>query len=208
MSKFSSFPCGIVLRLILPCLALGCAASAQVFNQDQELNVHNLPTLMAKTAHSSDVLLTALDTVIHDREVCCGRDSAFEDAAQAADPKSLKDLATKLDGRHLLGDGRPIKVTAEFLPPDQVNSGKVITAIMNQHALLMEWDSHVYVVHGVVFQWEWFGGEEGAQAVTVIRKFLLWDVRYSDTRREVVFNRETEDANRVQGLLFVDWKLQ
>jgi len=208
MSKSSSLPCGTALRFVLPCLVLACAASAQVLNQDQELHVHNLPMLKAKTEHSSDVMLTALDTMIHDREICCGRDSALEDAAQAADPKSLKDAATKLDGRHLLGDGRPIKVTAEFLPPDQVDSGKVITAIMNQHAALMEWDSHVYVVHGVVFQWVWYGGEGGAQAVTVIRKFLLWDLRYSDSRREVVFNRETEDSNRVQGLLFLDWKMQ
>jgi len=39
--------------------------------------------------------------------------------------------------------------------------------------------------------------------VTVIRKFLLWDTRYSDSRREVIFDRETEELNKVGGLLFL-----
>jgi len=209
----------ILIGLLLLCFSLSSMAQrgpanlhpplGQVLNQDQEIEVHELPLLMAKTPHSSDVLLTSLDTVLHDREICCGRDSALEDAAQAADPKSLKDVASKLDGRHLMGDGRPIKVAAEFVPPDQVGSGRVITAIANQHAPLMEWNSHVYVVHGVVFFWSAYGGsEQGYTPVTVIRRFLLWDTRYSDARREVVFNRETDDANSVQGLLFLDWKLQ
>lgn len=212
----------ILSRLFLPCFVFACAALAQVkgittqryyypqiLNQDEQIEVHNLPSLMAKTPHSSDVLLTSLDTVLHDREICCGRDSALEDAAQAADPKSLKDAATKLDGRHLMGDGRPIKVTAEFLSPDQAGSGRVITAIANQHAPLMEWNSHIYVVHGVVFFWAAYsGGDEGYTPVTVIHKFLLWDTRYSDSRREVEFDRTTEDLSKVQGLLFLDWKPQ
>jgi hypothetical protein len=42
----------------------------------------------------------------------------------------------------------------------------------------------------------------------VIHKFLLWDTRYSDSRREVVFNRETDDLGKVDGFLFVDVKPQ
>jgi hypothetical protein len=43
-------------------------------------------------------------TEFHDQTVCCGRDSALEDSAQAADARSLKEIATTLDGRQLLGD--------------------------------------------------------------------------------------------------------
>jgi len=36
-----------------------------------------------------------------------------------------------------------------------------------------------------------------------VHKFLLEDVRFSDARREVSFDRVSEDAGRVQGLLFL-----
>ena len=141
--------------------------------------------------------------------MCCGKDSALEDGAAAADPGSLKDVASKLQGRHLLGDGRPIKVTASFLTPDAVNSGLLITWFQNQHAALMQWDSHIYVVHGIVYMWTAnYSPDGGGQSGTVIHKFLLWDTRFSDSRREVVFNRDTDDLNKVQGFLFAEAKPQ
>jgi hypothetical protein len=48
----------------------------------------------------------------------------------------------------------------------------------------------------------------GQQTGTVIRKFLLWDTRFSDSRREVVFDRDTDDLSKVEGFLFVDVKRQ
>jgi len=164
---------------------------------------------MARTHGSSDVLLTSLDTVFHDRDVCCGKDSALEDSVSAADAKSLKDVASKLNGRHLLSDGRPIMVTAEYMAPDQVSSGRLIRMILDQHALLMLWNSNLYVVHGIVYRWTASGDPTtSVVTMTVIHKFLLWDVRYSDSRREVVFDRLIDDASKVQGLLFVDAKPQ
>jgi hypothetical protein len=188
------------------CLALVGLASGQILNQDNEIQVHDLPALMARTSHASDVLLTSLDTLFHDHDICCGRDSALVDSAEAADPHSLKDVASKLDGRHLLGDGRPIKVKARYVDIDAMNSGEIVATIANQHAPLMEWDSHIYVVRGVVFFWAAYGGgEQGYTPVTVIRKFLLLDTRYSDSRRDVVFDRETTDLNKVKGMLFLQW---
>jgi hypothetical protein len=195
----------VLTKLGLPWFVISLLAHGQVLNQDQEIEVHNLPALMARSPHSPDVLLTSLDTVFHDKDICCGGDSALGDSAQAADPKSLKDVASKLDGRHLLGDGRPIKVRTEYLTADQINSSVLIAAILNQHALLMEWNAHVYVVHGVVYRWVAVGGgpDSGVSAGTVIHKILLWDTRYSDSRREVVFDRATEDLSKVQGMLFL-----
>jgi len=108
--------------LPLACLSLASlficgVARGQLLNVDQEINVRELPSLLAPSRHSADVLLTSLATIIHDPEVCCGKDSALEDSAQAADPKSLKDVAAKLDGRHLLSDGRPILVSDHSSPP-------------------------------------------------------------------------------------------
>lgn len=202
--------CGwVVADLMACCIALAGVAHGQVLYQDQVLEVRDLPSLMAQSPHSADVMLTSLDTVFHDREVCCGKDSALEDSAGAADPKSLKDVASKLQGRHLLGDGRPIMVTATYVTPDAVNSGMLITWFQNHHAALMQWNSRVYVVRGIVYQWTASGSPDtGEQTGTVIHKFLLWDTRYSDSRREVVFNRETDDLGKVDGFLFVDVKPQ
>jgi len=194
------------LAQVVSCLTLCDFAQAQILYQDQEIQVHDLASLMARSHDPSDVLLTSLDTVFHDKEICCGRDSALEDSAQAADPKSLKDVASKLEGRHLLSDGRPIKVTAEYLTPDAVTAGEVVGKILNQHAALMQWNGHLYVVHGVVFVWT---ADQSTGATTMyIHKFLLWDTRFSDSRRTVVLDRETEDPGKVQGLLFLQLEPQ
>ncbi len=39
--------------------------------------------------------------------------------------------------------------------------------------------------------------------VDSIYKFQLLDTRYSDSRREVAFNRETDDWSKVQGMLWL-----
>jgi hypothetical protein len=210
MTKLQPYPpAAIVLtNLVLLCVAVSGPANGQILYQDQEVQVHRLPSLMARTKDPSDVLLTSLDTVLHDKEICCGTDSALGESALAADPKSLKDVANKLEGRHLLSDGRPILVNSEYLAPDQVSAPHLVQLLTDQHAALMEWNSHLYVVHGIIYLWTGSDSGEGSSVYMVIRKFLLWDTRYSDARREVDFNRETEDASKVQGLLFLQWKPQ
>jgi hypothetical protein len=210
MTKLHCYgPAVWALTVVVLCLAVHGLAEGQLLYTDQEIQAHNLPFLTARSPHSSDVLLTSLDTVFHDHEICCGKDSALEDSAAAADPKSLKDAATKLQGRHLLSDGRPIMVTATYVTPDAVNSGLLITWFQDEHAALMRWNSHVYVVHGIVYMWTASSTPEGSgQTGTVIHKFLLWDVRFADSRREVVFDRNTDDLSKVEGFLFVDAKPQ
>jgi hypothetical protein len=182
---------------------------SQSLSPDQVIQVHNLPSLVARTPHSSDVLMTSLDTIFHDRDVCCGKDSALEDSVQAADPKSLKDVASKIQGRHLLSDGRPIMVNTTYLTPDQVSAAALITMMSKDRAAVMEWNSHIYVLYGMVFLWtESYGAEGGNVPLTEIHKLLLWDTRYSDSRREVVFNRETDDPKTIQGLLFAETKME
>lgn len=203
-SPFLPLACLSLASFFLSGIALG-----QLLNVDQEMNVRELPSLVAPSRHRADVLLTSLATIIHDPEVCCGKDSALEDSAQAADPKSLKDVAAKLDGRHLLSDGRPILVSAQFIAADAINAGGLLGDITNQRAVLLEWNSHVYVLHGLVYFWMPSGNPDApGGSLAVIRKFLLWDTRYADARREVVFNRDTDDLSRVQGLLFVEVKPQ
>ena len=197
--------CLVFLSVVVTCFVAGSPAYPQTYYQEHEIQVANLPSVVSRTHDQSDVLFASLTSVFHDPEICCGRDSALEDSAQAADGRSLRDMAAKLAGRHLLGDGRPIHVTAEYVSPEAATASRIISEITNQHPLLMQWNSHFYVVYGV----DYVRTEhlpDGA-IILVIRKFLLWDTRYSDDRRNVIFDRETEDPAKVKGMLFLQWRM-
>ncbi len=189
-------------------VTLAGSGFCQIVGLEKTVEVHDLPFLHSTSHDHTEVLLTSLDTIVHDKSICCGRDSALVDAAQAADPNSLQDIAKRLDGRHLLGDGRPLKVTTEFLTPDQVRAGHLVAMLEQEHAALMIWNSHLYVVHGAVYVWVMNNTGEVTAEIPVIHKIMLWDTRFSDSRREVVFDRETGDVSKVQGLLFVQWAPQ
>jgi hypothetical protein len=188
------------MGVVASCLAVGGFAGGQTTYPEQEIRVHDLPLLTARSPHASDVLATSLEIVFNDKDVCCGKNSALEDSVQAADPKSLKDIAGKLQGRHLLSDGRPIMVTVEYLTPDQANAGHLIYMLAANHAPLMMWNSRLYVLDGLSYV-ENVDTNGGVSYVT--HKFILQDARFPDARREVSFDRVTEDASKVQGLLFV-----
>jgi len=207
MSKlelFRSSVRGLIASLLVP-VALGFA-HGQTTYPEQKAEVHDLPALTANSTQASDVLRTSLQTVLHNDEVCCGKDSAFSDALERVDPDSLKDIAAKLEGNHLLSDGRTVTITTEYLKPNEVTAGHLVAMIQNQHPALMMWNSHLYVVCGVTYLVE--ADNDYAELAYTTHKFLLRDVRYSDSRREVVFDRVTEDASQVQGLLFLEWKMQ
>src|SRR5579863_2515327 len=187
--------------LAILCLAFCGYAHAQDLYKPESVRVSNLPTLMARSHDPSDVLLTSLDTILHDREVCCGKDSALEDSAQRADPASLQDVAAKLRGRHLLSDGRPIMVTAKYIAPDAVNAYLLIETLQQKHAMLLLWKSHLYVLYGATYILD-FDPNSGDSTDNVLT-LLLIDTRYSDSRRNVEFNRETDDWSKVQGFFWV-----
>ena len=183
------------------CLALSYFPSAQVAYPEQEIRVRDLPSLTARSTHAPDALATSLEMIFNKKEVCCGKDSALEDSVQSSDPKSLKDIANKLQGRHLLSDGRPITVTTEYLTPDQVSAGHLIAMLRDQRPALMMWNSHLYVLYGASYvETDDYSTNQISYAV---HKFLLQDVRFSDGRRQVSFDRLTEDPTKVQGLLFL-----
>ena len=189
---------GSAFLILVSCLAHGQDDSSVScpFFPDQEVRAHDLPLLTAPSKNTSAVLATALEITLHDKAVCCGKDSALEDAV-LSDPRSLQELSPKLQGRHLLSDGRPIVVNAEYVPRTSVNSGLVIRALLEQHAPLIEWKAHFYVLYGAVFN-ETRCPSGGQYA---IHKLLPLDPRFSDERREVVFNRDTDDWEKVQGLV-------
>lgn len=181
-------------------LALFPNAQAQVPYLSQEVQVHDLPLVTARSHDPSDVLLASLEIILHDTEVCCGKNSALVDSLARVDAMSLKDAAGKLEGRHLLGDGRPILIKTNYLSPEMVNAENLLHMMLDQQAVLLEWDSHLYVVRGLEFVWEPDGQ---GHTFPVIRKLMLTDTRYSDSRHEVVFTRGVDDAAKLEGMLFV-----
>jgi hypothetical protein len=171
-----------------------------VSHPNQEIRVSGLPSLKAVSKDAPDVLATAVAMVLNNKELCCDRDSALEDRLALSDPVSLKSVAAKLQGRQLSSDGRPIQITAEYFDAASINSGKVVGSIAQKHAPLMVWNSNLYVVSGVIYDDAVYS--DGSE-IYVIRKFLLLDPRFSDSRRNVVFNRDADDLNNVKGMLFL-----
>ncbi|MBZ5663979.1 MAG: hypothetical protein LAO30_05195 [Acidobacteriia bacterium] len=168
-----------------------------MFHPNQEVRVTNLPSLTASSANPSAVLATALETVLRDKAICCGKDSALEDVVLSA-PPSLRELSSKLQGRHVLGDGRTVMVSADYVPQSSISPDLMISALVDQHAPLIEWKSHMYVLYGVIFDETRY--DDGRRQYAV-KKLLLMDPRFSDQRRDVEFNRATDDWGKVQGLL-------
>jgi hypothetical protein len=202
VGKLQVFSVSAVL-MVSSCLAVFCLAqepgqdTCYLFSPNEEARVTDLPSLTAASKDTSTVIATAVEMVLHDQTLCCGKDSALGDAV-LSEPRSLKELGTKLQGRHLLSDGRPIVVSAEYASQNSINSGVIIGSLREQRAPLIEWKSHVYIVYGAVF------GEtrchSGARHYSIV-KLLLLDPRFSDQGRETEFNREADDLGKVQGLL-------
>jgi hypothetical protein len=145
----------LVLFVVAACLAHGQGDvpgdTIVWFHPNQEVRIRDLPTLTASSDKASVVLAVALETILHDNAVCCGKDSALEDEVLSDFP-SLKDLGAKVEGRHLLSDGQPIMIHAEYAPQSSVNSGvNIVNALQDQHAALIEWKSHVYLLYGATF---------------------------------------------------------
>ena len=146
-------------------------------------------------------MLTSLDIIFHDHGICCTKDSALGDSEAAADPSSVKDIVDKLAGRHLLSDGRPVMISVLDLAPQATkNPGTVVNALRNERAMLLMWNTHLYVLYGALFDEAEYA--DGSLAETINQLFLL-DPRYSDSRREVSFTRYKDDWNQVGGLLLL-----
>jgi hypothetical protein len=197
-SLFSLFRC-FVEFLAVACLTVICLGQAGTYVSIQEVRVSGLPVLVAPSHQPTDILMTSLATLVHDKSVCCGEDSALGDSVERADAQSLNDVADKLQGRHLLSDGRPIMVSAEYFDPAAINASVLIATLRGKHATLFEWNSHLYVCNGVTYRRD-YDYATGAQVNTIL-KFHLMDTRYSGSRRRVIFNRETDDWSKVQGLM-------
>ncbi len=198
-------PC-LTAKALFACCVLVCIATLSAFAQDepayvfhpnQEVRIANLPARTTQSTNPSAVLAAALETILHDKTVCCGKDSALEDTVLAA-PPSLQELTAKLQGKHVLSDGRSVTVSAEYVPQRSITPDLMLSALVDQHALLIKWKSHLYVLYGAIFDETVYSS---GQRQFAVHKLLLLDPRFSDRRRDVEFNRDRDDWGKVEGLL-------
>jgi len=162
---------------------------------NQEIRVA-LPPSTSK--NPTDTPVASVEVAVMDPAVCCGRRSALEDEAALTAPTSLKQLGEKLRGKHYLDSGEEITVIDQYWPGTSANAENIIGCLREHHPLLMEWDEHLYVLYGAMF--DEYNYSSGA-VTDVIKKLLLLDMRYSGKRRYIAFDRQADDWSKVTGLL-------
>ena len=162
-----------------------------------------LRALMARSHQWSDGLcLRSLETALHGRIVCFRNDAALENSAGRANPLWLKRRCLETSRRHLLKRDGKSMVRAESVRAGRDQFPQVDRHAAGQaRACSLQWNSHVYVSYGVVCD-EMYDDNGGP--LHSIRKFLLRDTRYSDSRREVVFDRENRRMEQGPGHAAVD----
>ncbi len=190
-----------IVLVVICCLARAQAQDVPggwtLTRPNEEVRVTPLPSVAASRS-PSDVLLASVEIASMDPAVCCGRNSALEDEAVLGGNTSLKELGEKLRGKHYLDSGQTITVTDQYWSGAAANAGWIIGSLAAQRPLLLDWDDHVYVIYGAVFD-EYAYSSGGV--TDVVKKLLLVDTRYSGKRRYVVFDRQSDDWNKVTGLL-------
>jgi len=190
----------LLLILIMSC---GVNANGQddsnncAFHPNEEARVESLPPALAASKNESAVLAASLAIAIMEPDVCCGRNSVLEDQVASATGLSLRQVGEKLRGKHYSGDGLPIVVADQYWSGASVNAEEIIATLQAQRPLLMDWNGHLYVLYGVVYDENLC--DDGSQHS--IQKLLLVDTRFADHRRYVSFNRQTDDWGKVNGLL-------
>jgi hypothetical protein len=187
-------PCSAMFLLLASCFA----QSQAVVLPNQELRVRGLPVCTASSDDPAAVLVAALETIFHDPELCCGKRSTLWSAALSADPRSLKDVGARVQGRYSLGDNRRVMITAEYLPSSSIYPLQLLAPLMRGQAVLLEWKSHLYVLCGADF--DEFRDPMKASSFD-IHKLLLIDVRFSDMRREVALDQKSIGPKELGGLL-------
>jgi hypothetical protein len=198
-----------LLLLMFTGMALGAQdyvpPSVLVSHPNQEVRIGDLPLRTTPRSDSSAALAIALESVFRNRAICCEKNSALEDVVLSINSLSLKAIGEKLQGRHTLNDGYPILIVTEYLPQSAINSTQIISSVVSHQPLLLEWNSHLYVLYGAVFDDVLYSN--GVRDY-VIHKLLLADSASVEVGREVIFDRDRDDWSKVQGLLTLKAELQ
>jgi len=190
----------VIMSVIMGCsvIAYGQPGDVYAVHPNQQVEVTSLPSIVASSDSEHAVLATSLETVIVEPDICCDRDSALEAQIPPARNLSLKDLGEKFRGKHSLGTGLSIEIADQYWSGASVTVGDILAALKAQQPLLIDWNGHLYVLYGAVFDDYIYNN---GTLLHVLKTLSLIDTRYSDQRRYVSFNRQTDDWGKIGGLL-------
>ena len=163
-----------------------------------KVSVRSLPSFVSASKSDSAVITASLATLFMDPRICCGRNSGLEDQVGSIDVLSLREVGTRVRGKHYMSDGSSFVVTDHYWTASSVTPEVIIGSLSAQRPLLMTWDGHLFVLYGVVF--DEYKYDSGLTTHS-IRKLLLVDTRYSDDQRYLSFDRQSDDWGKVGGLL-------
>lgn len=192
-------------RVIFIVLLLIAAASAQDYSDGYYVipNQQVLVPVTARTVPSKDAsapLQAALATIFQNPELCCGPNSSLENAAATSATVSTGELAAKLEGRHVLSDGRTFVVKADLIQPATMNVTQVVAPLKENRTVLMQWNSRWYLLIGADFEeWVYDSGRRDYS----IHKLRLLDFSNPSAPKEAVFDRQKDDWAKVQGLMLL-----
>lgn len=167
---------------------------------NQQVLVPDLHLHVAIRAEPADTLAAALETVIANPGVCCGKKSTFSEVPDWSETSSLSDVGARLGGRHVLSDGRPFNISAQYWPSTALTSHALVRMLMRDDHLLVQWNSRVFLVQGVTFDDRVYS--DGSHDY-VLRKLLLLDPSLANKTHQVTFDREKDDWSKVEGFLLL-----
>ncbi len=194
--------------LVLLCLLLAFATIAAqdtsypslVVHPNQEVTVKNLHLKLARWPGETAALAGALETILDFPQLCCGRNSSIPALPASARSNSLQEIAAKLNGKHVLSDGRPVFVAAHYFSASAITSHQIVAFLMENQALLVQWDSHFFVLSGAVFDDKVYS--DGNRDI-ILRKLRLFDPDATAAAHEITFDREKDQWSEVQGFLLI-----
>lgn len=155
-------------------------------------------------AHSPDEAMSAaVATILSDPEVCCGRGSSLEDLTNFIN-RDLQQTAAKLQGRHVLPDGRPYILGARFYatrPSDgSIPAGSVLlSTLQSNHPLLMIWKHELYVAYGANYSEQVVQDPDGGSVIRdTVERLQLFD---PVSGHHVSFDPSKDNWDQVEGVV-------
>jgi hypothetical protein len=167
---------------------------------DQKAIVEYVHLQPAASEDRNAAVAAALATVIKDAGVCCGENSVLGTTPVTGSSISLREIANKVGGRHVLSDGQTVTITGEYISAATLSSDRIIVPLMKQQPMLMMWKSHIYVLYGAVYDDTVY--TDGHHDY-VIHKLLLLDPSAAGPDRQATFDRQKDDWSQVEGLLLL-----
>lgn len=198
-----------VLHIVLIAFFATCSAFAQQWESTYVAEVQGFHVLAAKSNDPADVVSAAVQSILADPDICCGKYSSLVDQVQSANSYGLRSLAVKLNGRHVRPDGRPFVLDTKYLSVHRKDGtpgssiSNILLSLRANQPLLMTWHSHLYVIYGAVYaqivtsETDPSGGG-GATETYTIKSLQLMD---PVTGEKKVFEAALQNWNGVEELL-------